>query len=774
MNIHYKALPGSFYSIKGSHFKLNAQVLLSVIDQKPCEGLEFSKPKKHKGKICNISGTVFEDVSTYKNLKLVREVFISNKKDKAGIRLLLTNTGKEPVRLRSLTPLSVNNDKSISVSNANYGKWAVMRMARHKNDTPGCFKPGIEDNDLKDVSLRSAEIPAGYGVSKEDLQKFSKTSAPIISEPGIFIKNRNKLSQPGLFISALGQDKHLSLVELSHRPDKKDKLGKLDVVCEFDGIRIDEGETIETHWIMVYEANEENKMYADFAELLGELYNCPAPQLPPPSLYCSWYFYGDSFSEADLDENLKVLKKNPIPFDVFLIDSCWQDNWGSWQANEQFPSGMKSAADKIKAAGFKPGIWTCPFMVSPKSSILKKYPDLFARDKNGDPAPFSYGYPVDPTSPHAQEYFNELFGRLREWGFLVHKFDFLRALMVSSDIRFYNPKVTRAQAYRLGMSMIKKALGPDGYILACGGLFEGSIGLADAIRVGSDVKGFWRENSGTPEFSYMRTIKQIVFRSYFNRFFHTDPDAAMLRLRDETFNNNKSDTGPLSLGSFTEEEAFTIVANQYIGGGMMCFSERLAELQPERKAMLRHIIPARFPVPKVLDMWSKACPSLILSEVTPSCKSLGKWWTLAVSNWKSKETKRKIYINELPAISASNNFAVFEFRTQNFLGVFDKNKCISVAIPSRATRLLRIVPWNGKDPVILGTDLHLTGGGVELKEIKIRKNEISGKVETKWDYPISITAGFPYQGKLKAVNLKLEPKTINFQIQYPSDRRKGI
>jgi hypothetical protein len=36
---------------------------------------------------------------------------------------------------------------------------------------------------------------------------------------------------------------------------------------------------------------------------------------------------------------------------------------------------------------------------------------------------------------------------------------------------------------------------------------------------------------------------------------------------------NQTKWGDLSLGRFTDDEAFTMIVNQYIGGGMSCFSE---------------------------------------------------------------------------------------------------------------------------------------------------------------------------------------------------------
>ena len=57
---------------------------------------------------------------------------------------------------------------------------------------------------------------------------------------------------------------------------------------------------------------------------------------------------------------------------------------------------------------------------------------------------------------------------------------------------------------------------------------------------------------------------------------------------------------------------------------------------------------------------------------------------------------------------------------------------------------MRIAQWNGDAPVLTGTDLHFSGGGVEIEEWQVLSDgSIKGKLKTDWVKPVKITAAFP-------------------------------
>jgi len=91
-----------------------------------------------------------------------------------------------------------------------------------------------------------------------------------------------------------------------------------------------------------------------------------------------------------------------------------------------------------------------------------------------------------------------------------------------------------------------------------------------------------------------------------------------------------------------------------------------------------------------------------------------------------------------------NQFLVSEFFSQKVLGIHNTGDNITLdELPAHHSRLIRIMPWDGKKPVLAGTDLHFSGGGVEITEWNTLNGNIKGKIETDWNYPVQITAAFP-------------------------------
>ena len=104
----------------------------------------------------------------------------------------------------------------------------------------------------------------------------------------------------------------------------------------------------------------------------------------------------------------------------------------------------------------------------------------------------------------------------------------------------------------------------------------------------------------------------------------------------------------------------------------------------------------------------------------------------------------------------------FEFHDQKFMGIYNQDDTIEVKIPAHGIRVLRLTPWDGKHPKILGTDLHISGGADEIKECVFNDSTITGIIETKWQYPVKVTAGFPENGDVTVIDIILKPSESNF------------
>jgi hypothetical protein len=711
------------------------------------------------------TGTVRKYQISDEYVNVLVSYFQSDDKLCSAVKFKIVNKANTKLFLDKLVTSLIPDGRLPDLNGPKIEDWLVTRLARQKNDIPGSFCISKNDANAADAKFMSMNTEAGGGITFNS--QSSDQTSDIFSEPAVYISDANNEQIPGLLIGVLGQKKYLSDIVIHPEKDRK-SLKTFDIRFLFDDCLFPACTSKETDWLIFRKSKRCWDAFDWFYDTFARQFEIPVPPKPAPSLYCSWYYYGPTFREQDLDENLELLKHHHLPFDVFLIDLGWFDDMGLWEPSKDWPSGMAAVAHKIRDAGYEPGIWTCPFVVMADSPIIKEHPELVARDYNGEPVRFGFrdapAYAIDTTCPYAEQYLTELFQRLKSWGYNYHKLDFLRSVEQDDSIRFYDRTCTRAQAYVRGMSIIRKAAGQDGYIIACGGLFEASSGLVDSVRSGSDVKGEWYDNPQKTS-SYLHRIKQNVYRNFYNKLWHTDPDAMMLRLADKPWENCKKGYEHLSLGFLTDEEAFTTVVNQFIGDGLVCFSERLKTTQKERLEMLRHVMPVLESKTQPLDIANPGCPSMFVSRIKPRCDTMGNSVILTIANWNDTETEKVLELPDIDAFGIDSKIAVFEFYQQQFYGIMTDSDIIKIRIPAHGTRVFRLTEITDDQPKIIGTDLHITAGCQEITSFKAENGTITAKLESPWDCQVNITALFDPENRF-IVKRKVASND-SFTIQFP-------
>jgi hypothetical protein len=165
-----------------------------------------------------------------------------------------------------------------------------------------------------------------------------------------------------------------------------------------------------------------------------------------PGGWCSWYVFWQGIREEQVTQNTDWLAKNLKQFgcEYVQIDDGWQGvgqgdginrNWYVTEKNK-FPHGMKWLADYIRAKGLRPGIWLIPFATSDEKTFRER-PELFVRRPDGGSVyetpnaatgklevDWTGRYVVDPTSPSARKWFEDLFRMIcDDWGYDYVKID---------------------------------------------------------------------------------------------------------------------------------------------------------------------------------------------------------------------------------------------------------------------------------------------------------------------------------------------------------------
>lgn len=304
--------------------------------------------------------------------------------------------------------------------------------------------------------------------------------------------------------------------------------------------------------------------------------------------WCSWYHYFDAITEDALRANLKALlaMRAEFPLDVVQLDDGFQSALGDWDtANAKFPSGLAKIAGEIRAAGFKAGLWTAPFLAARDSRLMSEHPGWFivhrqsgeplraAHNQNWTRSDDAFAYALDTSHDAFRAHLHDLFSRLtRDFGYSYLKLDFLYA--AAAPGRRHDPNLTRAETLRLGLNAIREGAGDDAFILGCGCPIGPAIGVVDGMRIGPDVAPFWGSTaSGSADPSTVYALDAIIARSFMHRrLWLNDPDCLMLRARE---------TG------LTPDERAALAATIAASGGMLLISDDMSLLDAEAGNLFR-------------------------------------------------------------------------------------------------------------------------------------------------------------------------------------------
>lgn len=576
---------------------------------------------------------------------------------------------------------------------------------------------------------QKGEIPGTEQISTE--------SAVLIADPAIILHHQGKC----LLCGFLETTRHLGRIEWS--------ADGLRAIAEYHPAYRPETEFVHAQKMVILQGDDPVLLMENYTELVQK-YN-PVPrrrQFPRYAVGANWHYYGPTMTEAELDEELAVIKAQHIPLDVYQLDDGWQIDYGCWQHNSKWPSGMKAAADKIKAAGMIPGIWITPFLCG-NIEIAERHPQWLLRDEAGNaltmkigPIPFRI---FDPSHPECAEWIKSYLKEIYSWGYRYFKIDFTRCLFLDPAAVPFDRSITLLELYRKGIVLLRETLGEDCCLNLCGGHEGATIGLADVTRTGSDTYGNWEKSDGA-----WTRIQQCVMRSWMSVFRMGDPDASIMRLnseglspeRDFTPHKYVPDYSTLSQGSLTDDEASTFILNQFLCGGISEIGERLPDLQPERLKLLHKIIPACGTPAQMVDFFQRPLPRFYRTRIVPRCSSLGEWEIISVLNIDDKAQSFTY-----PG-SVTEPTMVFDTGKMELLGIFHPGEKITTpVIAPHGSAVLKFLPIpDGNKPFFVAADLHYSAGGVEVESISMTDDSIKGKLSSPWQTAVQLAGAFPIPG----------------------------
>ena len=349
--------------------------------------------------------------------------------------------------------------------------------------------------------------------------------------------------------------------------------------------------TLEPEAVWVALGGDENALLEAYAGALGEGAGARTGAAFQTG-WCSWYQFFHDVTEADLLRNLEALaKRRPaVPVDVVQLDDGYQRAIGDWlETNEKFPRGLAPLAAEIRAAGFRPGLWTAPFCVAPESRVFASRPEWLLQAGDGfhrgllHPAWSKQGWihVLDTSRDDVCDHLMRIFAGLVGMGFTYQKLDFLYAVAMQAVPA--DPALTRAGRLRRGLEAIRRGTGEEAFLLGCGCPLGAAVGRVDGMRIGPDVAPRWKPD---PSFaipgleptapSTANALRSVLGRAWMHRrLWLNDPDCLMARTHGT---------------ELSVVEVTTLAAAIAASGGMAVFSDDLPSLSEPDQTRLRDAI----------------------------------------------------------------------------------------------------------------------------------------------------------------------------------------
>jgi alpha-galactosidase len=262
---------------------------------------------------------------------------------------------------------------------------------------------------------------------------------------------------------------------------------------------------------------------------------------------------------------------------------------------------------------------------------------------------------LDATNPGAQQYLRQTYSTLYNWGLRFIKMDFMDDTAVEGA--YTRPNTTALEAQRIGLKIIREAVGEDVVLDKDGSPMLNPVGLVDAGRISQDT--------GHSFDASRDAASGIAARYYMNRnYFIADPDAFTVSTQtvdDQSWHGGKR---PLTL-----DEAKVSIALAAVSGGMFEIGDDLPTLSAsaERLALVKNpdlIDMARLgraSVPTDLLSYSEkdGQPSIFLLQESP------RQSILTVFNWTDAARSRAIDLAALGLKDAGKYRIVEVFGEQN-------------------------------------------------------------------------------------------------------------
>jgi alpha-galactosidase len=409
----------------------------------------------------------------------------------------------------------------------------------------------------------------------------------------------NRESKQSLFLGALTSDRFLTLLHLkAEGTGAKAKIasytvestGTTEIQKEFDlkdspaddqvelSLPLKPGEEMVSERLMFETGPDYHDQLLAYGDAVRRLHHARV-SCETPIGWWSWTVYYGAINEGETltngDWQAEHLKS--LGYKYFQIDEGYQYARGEYTTPNatQFPDGMRFVGHHLTGEGLTFGVWTAPFEVTSRAWVYERHKDWLVHNAKGDPIPIGdvwnqktdVLYALDTTHPGAQEYMRDTYRTLaREWGVRFIKLDFMDTTAIEGY--HYRPNTTALEAQRIGLQVIRDAVGIEVILDKDGSPMLNPVGLVDTGRISADTGHSFERTKNA--------ASGIAARFYMQRnFFVDDPDA--FNVTATHLMEHANERSSISLGA-----AEASIALSAVSGGMYEIGDDMPVLGSEK------------------------------------------------------------------------------------------------------------------------------------------------------------------------------------------------
>ena len=455
------------------------------------------------------------------------------------------------------------------------------------------------------------------------------------------------------------------------------------------------GKSLSSELVMFATGPHYLQQLENYGKAVRRLHHLHFTNRDDPMGWWSWtaFYAGINAGEALTNAEWLSSHLKSLGYKYFHIDEGYDYARGEYTtANAtQFPNGMWVLEHKICNLGLVPGIWTAPFEVSDRSWVYEHHKDWLVHDAHGKPIligrvddKYDRIYVLDTTNPGAQKYLYKTYRIVtRQWGLHYIKLDFMDNTAIEGY--YYRPHTTALEAQRIGLRIIRRAVGKPVLLDK-----DGSVMLAP---VGFVNEGCLAPDTGHAFAASKDAVTNIACRFYMNRnFYVADPDAFSVSTQVEPQQVWHNQKAPLT---FHEAQAQIVLAA--VAGGMFEIGDDLPTLssKPKRLALVenRELINmnrlgrSALPIDLMTFPPKDQDPSVFFLQEDP------RQAMLAVFNWTDHPTSHTFTMARL-GLPAGHSYRAFDVLNHDAGVALEANTLKITDEARRSVRLIKLVDEN--------------------------------------------------------------------------------